>query len=248
MQPIKRYLMLVIGFIIAWQGIIICLSLPSYILPSPYAVLSALYHHRTLLCHELLYTLSEIVLGLLIAIILGCIASFIMAYSKPTKQWILPLLIVSQAVPTFAIAPLFVIWLGYGVSAKIAITVIMLFFPITSSFLDGLLQVNSEWIALADTMQAKKWRLFWLIKMPAALPRLASGIRVAAVFAPMGAIIGEWVGASHGLGFLMLNANARMQIDMMFATLVIIVTCSFLLYAAVNKTLNTMIHWQDVTL
>jgi putative hydroxymethylpyrimidine transport system permease protein len=166
-----------------------------------------------------------------------------MVFISPITYWVLPLLIISQAVPTFAIAPLLVIWLGYGMASKIAVTVMMLFFPITSAFFDGLRRTPSHWLALAKTMNAKKWRLFWYIRIPRALPELATGIRVATAIAPIGAIVGEWVGASQGLGFLMLNANARMQIDLMFAVLFTIIIFSLVLYYVVDHLLRSAIRW-----
>jgi ABC-type nitrate/sulfonate/bicarbonate transport system permease component len=158
-----------------------------------------------------------------------------MVYIKPLSLWFLPLMIISQAIPTFAIAPLLVIWFGYGMASKIICTILMIFFPITSAFFDGLRQTERHWLDLAKTMNAKKIRLFYYIRIPAALPRLASGMRIAAVFAPIGAVIGEWVGASGGLGFLMLNANARMQIDLMFAALCVLILLSLLLYFIIDR-------------
>jgi putative hydroxymethylpyrimidine transport system permease protein len=119
----------------------------------------------------------------------------------------------------------------------------MIFFPITSAFYDGLKNTEKHWLDLATIMHGKKWRTFWYIRIPAALPRLASGLRVAAVIAPMGAIIGEWVGASEGLGFLMLNANARMQIDLVFAVLLTIMIFSLGLYFLTDKILSRTIRW-----
>jgi putative hydroxymethylpyrimidine transport system permease protein len=125
-------------------------------------------------------------------------------------------------------------------TSKIVTAMIMIFFPIASSFFDGLKQTHQDWVDLAKTMNAKKWRFFWYIRIPAALPNLASGLRVATVAAPIGAIIGEWVGASQGLGFLMLNANARMQIDLMFACLVTLILFSLTLYFLVDKSLGCL--------
>jgi putative hydroxymethylpyrimidine transport system permease protein len=167
-----------------------------------------------------------------------------MAFYRPVKNWFFPILIISQALPTFAIAPLLVIWLGYGMASKIITTMIMLFFPITSAFYDGLRRTELGWLDLAKTMRAKKWRVFLYIRIPAALPALASGLRVAAAIAPIGAVVGEWIGASHGLGYLMLNANARMQIDLMFAALFTIIIFSLALYFIIDALLRAALPWQ----
>jgi putative hydroxymethylpyrimidine transport system permease protein len=154
-------------------------------------------------------------------------------------------LITSQALPTFAIAPLLVIWLGYGMMSKIVVAMMMIFFPVASAFYDGLRRTPVEWLYLGQVMGASPWRLLWRIRIPAALPALGSGLRVAATFAPMGAVIGEWVGASQGLGFLMLNANARMQIDLVFAVLIVLVALTLLLYFSVDKTLKKIVFWRS---
>lgn len=234
----------VIGILICWQSTIIMAHLPSYILPSPYDVFIALNQQKQTIFIHLLPTLTEIILGFILGIFFGIFTGILIAFHRPLHLWFLPLLIISQAIPTFAIAPLLVIWLGFGLVSKIVTTILMIFFPIVSSFYDGLRQTHQGWLDLAKTMQANKWRTFWHIRIPAALPHLASGIRIAAVAAPIGAIVGEWVGSSKGLGYLMLNANARMQIDVMFAVLIVIIVLSLALYFIVDKLLRALIWWK----
>ena len=243
-QTLLRTSLTLTLLIFLWQATIFFCNLPVYILPTPQQVITALWQQKTLLLTESLPTLLETLLGLAFGILLGCIAALILCFYRPLSKGFLPLLIISQAIPVFAIAPLLVIWLGYGLASKIATTILILFFPITSAFYDGLQRTPAAWLDLAKTMQAKKWRLFWHIRIPAALPALASGIRIATVAAPMGAIIGEWVGATHGLGYLMLNANARMQIDVMFAALIILVALSLALYFCIDKLLRVLVTWE----
>ncbi len=244
MKLFWRGSILFFGLIILWQGMVSFFQLPPYILPGPWSVFKTWYLQANLIAMEAIPTIIETILGLILGSLLGCLAALTMAFFRPLSLWILPILVISQAIPTFAIAPLLVIWFGYGMASKIVITIIMLFFPVTSAFYDGLRHTEQGWLDLAKTMQAKKWRVFWHIRIPAALPFLASGLRVATVFAPIGAVVGEWVGASKGLGFLMLNANARMQIDLMFAALFTIVIFSLLLYFIVNIILRLLIPWQ----
>jgi putative hydroxymethylpyrimidine transport system permease protein len=243
MMTFGRGCIVFLGLLLLWQGIVTFFSLPNYILPTPWEVWLSGYTHSGVLWHEAQFTITESLLGLLLAGVLGCFAALLMVFFPNFSLWLLPILIISQAVPTFAIAPLLVIWFGYGMISKIATTVIMLFFPIASAFHDGLKQTNSNWLDLAKMLSGKKWRIFIFIRIPAALPHLASGIRVATAMAPLGAIVGEWVGASHGLGFLMLNANARMQIDFMFAALFVLVIFSMLLYFSIDKLLSFFITW-----
>jgi putative hydroxymethylpyrimidine transport system permease protein len=243
MNLIFRSIILFSGLLILWQLLVAVFNLPPYILPTPFEVFHSCYTRAGLIAHESIYTIAETLIGLCLGIILGTLTAILMVFFRPLSFWMLPLLIISQALPTFAIAPLFVIWFGYGMTSKIATTLLMIFFPITSSFYDGLRRTPTGWLDLAKTMNAKKWRTFFFIRIPAALPSLATGIRVATVAAPIGAIVGEWVGASKGLGFLMLNANARMQIDLMFAALLTLIVFSLLLYYVVNRVLLKIIPW-----
>ena len=243
MKLLLRGLIVLIGFVLLWQMIVVLFHLPNYILPTPLEVIQTWYSHFPLIIAESKITVIETLLGLLLGVLFGCALALNMAFFRHLNFWLFPVLIISQAIPTFAIAPLLVIWFGYGMTSKIATAVIMIFFPITSSFYDGLRRTDPGWIELAKTMNATKWRFFWYIRIPAALPSLASGLRVAAAVAPIGAVIGEWVGASKGLGFLMLNANARMQIDLMFAGLLTLVIFSLCLYFVIDLYLKRAISW-----
>jgi putative hydroxymethylpyrimidine transport system permease protein len=243
MKLFLRSIVIVLSFFLTWQLIITLFKLPTYILPTPLEVLQICYHRFALILLETKITFIETLVGLLLGTLLGCITALTMAFFRPFSFWLFPILVVSQAIPTFAIAPLLVIWFGFGMTSKIVTTMIMIFFPITSAFYDGLRRTESGWVDLAKTMNAKKWRFFWYIRIPQALPNLASGLRIATAIAPIGAVVGEWVGASRGLGFLMLNANARMQIDLMFAGLFALITLSLFLYFIVDKSLKKMVAW-----
>ncbi len=243
MKSFFRYLIIACGLVFFWQLLILLCHLPSYILPSPFRVMIVFYQQIHMIAAESLPTLIETLLGLTLGIIFGCLGGFTIAYSKSLARWCLPLLIILQVIPTFAVAPLLVIWLGYGIASKIVTAMLIIFFPIASAFYDGLRQTQVGWLDLAKTMNARPWRVFLCIRIPAALPSLASGIRIAAVAAPLGAIIGEWVGSSKGLGYLMLNANARMEIDLMFAALFALIVLSLLLYFSVDRLLARLVWW-----
>lgn len=237
---------LIIATLIAallWQGLITAFNLPSYILPSPLEVIKTFVTQYSILLNQAKYTFIETMAGLLLASIIGIFAALFISAFKPARSWILPLLIISQALPTFAIAPLFVIWLGYGMASKIAVTMLMIFFPITNSLYDGLRNTPTSYLDMARTMNASRWKTLRHIQFPAALPSLATGLRYAAVIAPLGAIIGEWVGSSAGLGYLILNANARLDVDMMFAAIIVITLFTLSLYFIVDLTLRKLIHW-----
>ncbi len=240
-----RGLSVAIGLLVLWYLVVVIFHLPDYILPTPWRVLQTWYQQRDLLLTQAQPTIIETLLGLFMGVLIGCIGAFTIAIFKPARLWILPVLIISQAIPTFAIAPLLVVWLGYGMASKIATAAIMIFFPVTTALYDGLNRTKNIWLDLAKTMNASPWKILYQIRLPAALPQFASGLRIATAIAPIGAIIGEWVGSSHGLGFLLLNANARLQIDMMFAALLTITLLTLLLYFSVDKCLNYFIDWQD---
>jgi putative hydroxymethylpyrimidine transport system permease protein len=170
-------------------------------------------------------------------------AALLMTLSAGLRRWLLPVLLLSQAVPVFALAPLLVLWLGFGIASKVAMAALVIFFPVMSAFHDGLRRVPQGWLDLARTMGAPAWRVLLLVRVPAALPSLGSGLRVAAAWAPIGAVIGEWVGASSGLGYVMLNANARVRTDVMFAALVVLSVMTVALWWAVDRGLRRLLAW-----
>jgi len=175
---------------------------------------------------------------------LGASSALFMIAFAPLKRWLLPVLVISQAIPVFALAPLLILWLGYGMGSKIAMAVLIIFFPVTAAFYDGLRSTEPGWLELARVMNAKPLAVIRHIRIPAALPAFASGLRVATAVAPIGAVVGEWVGSSKGLGFYMLHANARMQIDVMFAALAILAIVALSLYLSVDRAMIKLVYWQ----
>jgi putative hydroxymethylpyrimidine transport system permease protein len=237
----------VAGLVAAWQMLVVATGAPPYILPGPGKVAAAWADHWLLILDNAAYTLAEIVLGLVLGTALGCLSAMTMAYFRPARRWLLPVLVISQAVPVFALAPLLVLWLGYGMASKVAMATLIIYFPVTTAFHDGLRRTDRGWLDLARTMNAGRWAVLRHVRIPAALPALASGLRVAAAVAPIGAIIGEWVGSSAGLGYLMLHANARMQIDVMFAALATLAFLAVALYFSVDELLRRALPWQPDT-
>jgi putative hydroxymethylpyrimidine transport system permease protein len=234
-MTLLRGIIISITLVLAWQALVVIFDLPSYILPSPLLVLKSLWQHGELIARQSIPTVFEAGLGFILGSFFGMLWALTLIYFQSMRLWFLPILLISQALPTFAVAPLFVLWLGYGMASKIMIICLMLFFPITSSFYDGLRKVHANYFDLAQTMNATKLQTLWRIRIPAALPSLGNGLRVAATFAPLGAIIGEWVGATKGLGFLILNANSRMQIDLMFAALLVLIVLTLTFYFLIDS-------------
>lgn len=238
-----RPLVILLGLIVVWQVVVWLTGAPAYILPPPQRVGLVLVERWQSLAWNAGITLSEILLGFLLGTVIGLCSALLIAAFRPLRLWLLPLLVVSQAIPVFALAPILVLWLGYGMASKIAMASLIIFFPVTTAFYDGLRRTEPGWLDLARTCGASDWATFRHIRIPAALPALASGLRVAAAVAPIGAIIGEWVGASAGLGHQMLNANARMQVDVMFAALAVLAALALGLYFLIDRLCRWALPW-----
>jgi putative hydroxymethylpyrimidine transport system permease protein len=235
------------GLLAVWQGIVVATGVPPYILPPPIAVLNVLVTRYELLLHHFWVTAFEILLGFVIGSGLGFVSALCLVSFRRARLWLLPVLVASQALPVFALAPLLVLWLGYGMASKVGMAVLIIFFPVTSAFFDGLRRTEPGWLELARSMDAGGRAVLFQIRLRAALPALGSGLRVAASVAPIGAVVGEWVGSSAGLGHLMLQANARMQIDLMFAGLFTLAVMALTLYFAVDWGVRLLVPWQSET-
>lgn len=220
--------------LLGWQGIVTLAELPRFILPGPRAVFATLWTSRALIAEHALVTGLEVLLGLGLGAVLGFASAILLAASALARALLRPMLVFSQAVPVFALAPILTLWLGYGLWSKVAMALLIIYFPVTSAFFDALMRTPPGWLELARVMNATPGRILWRVRVPAAMPGFASGLRLAAVYAPIGAIIGEWVGASRGLGYLMLLANGRAKIDLMFAALIVLAALTLVLHAAVD--------------
>ncbi len=242
-----RPIVTLLGLLIVWWAGVKASNVPSYLLPDPQSVGIALWHQRDLLFWSTMTTLSETMLGLLIGTLLGAICALAMVFSPLLQRWLMPLLLLSQAIPVFALAPLLVLWFGFGMASKVVMAVVVIFFPITAAFSDGLRRTDIGWLDLARTMNASPVAMLRHVRLPAALPAFASGLRVATAIAPIGAVVGEWVGASAGLGYVMLSANARLQTDVMFAALFVLAVMAILLWVVVDRVLKRVLFWAPDT-
>jgi putative hydroxymethylpyrimidine transport system permease protein len=239
-----RPAVVLLALIGAWQAVVWVSGAPPYILPAPAQVAVALAERWPELLSHAGITLAEILLGLLLGSLLGVASALIIVWFRPARHWLMPILVVSQAIPVFALAPILVLWLGYGLASKVAMAMLIIYFPVTTAFFDGLRRTEPGWLDLARTMGGSRMRTLRYIRIPAALPALTSGLRVATAVAPIGAVVGEWVGSSGGLGYLMLQANARMQIDLMFAALFVLAVFAVSLYFTIDWALRRAIPWQ----
>ncbi|MGX9965241.1 ABC transporter permease [Roseomonas sp. F4] len=236
------------GLVLLWQGFVWLTEVPPFLLPAPSRVAQALVARWDIIFEHALITGTEILLGLALGALLGCATALLLVAWREGRRWLLPLLLISQAVPVFAIAPLLTLWLGFGMASKVAMATIIIFFPVATAFYDGLRRTEPGMLDLAATMGASRLAVLWRVRVPAALPSLASGLRVAAAVAPIGAVVGEWVGASAGLGYLMLHANGRSQTDVMFAALFVLALMALSLWFVTDWLLRRAIPWQPDSL
>lgn len=213
-----------------WQAVVLVLAPPAFILPSPLRVAHVAWTSKTLLAQHGAVTLIEVLLGLVIGGLSGAFAAIVLAQSPSMTRLAMPLLVLTQAIPVFALAPVLTLWFGYGLPSKVMMAVLIIFFPVLSAFHDGLTRMPPGLLDLAQTMNARRTQEFWRLRIPNAMPSLATGLKLAAVYAPIGAVIGEWVGASRGLGYLMLLANGRAKTDLMFASLLVLACMTIILY------------------
>jgi putative hydroxymethylpyrimidine transport system permease protein len=232
---LARPAVIFVGLLAVWQAVVLATGAPPFILPGPIPVAVALATRADFILGHAGVTIVEILAGFAIGTVVGTSSALAMSYFRPARRWLMPVLVVSQAVPVFALAPLLTLWLGYGMGSKIVMVVLIFYFPVTSAFFDGLMRTPKGLLDLATVMGASSNRQILRLRVPHAMPSLASGLRLAAVYAPFGAVIGEWVGASKGLGYLMLLANGRAQTDLMFACLFVLAAFTVMLYLVIDR-------------
>jgi NitT/TauT family transport system permease protein len=226
-----------------WQISTVFFSIPAYLLPPPLGVLERLgSDFRFLLYHSWVTTL-ETLGGFVLSIAIGIPLGILLVWSRTLERAIMPLLVVSQAFPKVAVAPLIIIWFGLGLFPKVLIAFSVAFFPIVVSTIAGMRSVDSDLNDLARSMQASAPRIFLKIRLPYAMPQIFSGLKVAIAFATVGAVVGEWVGAESGLGYLLLSANANLDTTLLFAVLVALMVIGLVLYYAVEIAERLMIPW-----
>lgn len=248
MRSALTALIVLLVLVAIWQCVSSLTSLPAYILPSPAETFTAGWAQRAFIASNALVTLSEMALGFIAGATLGIVCALAMALAAPLRLVLRPALIASQAIPVFALAPLFVVWMGYGLAPKIAIAALVIFFPVAIAFADGLRRTPPALLEAARVM-AGRHRLAILrhIALPAAMPALATGLRLGAGVAAIAAVIGEWAGGSSGLGYLMLWANSRTQIPLMFAALIALFALAIAFSALIDLLSRRLTPWLKET-
>ncbi len=212
-------LFFVITILALWEGVVHFFAIPIFILPPPSSIFITAFIKAPLILPHAATTFLEIILGIFLALCTAVPLAIVMFAKPELEKGLAPFLVASQAVPVFAIAPLLVVWLGYGIASKVFMAWVIIFFPITISLVSGFKSCDAEYRVLFRLMGASFYDTLKLLLWPWALPQFFAGLRVGVTVATIGAVIGEWVGAQKGLGFLMIQSNARLQVDLVFAAI-----------------------------
>ena len=220
--------------LILWQGVCMLGLVPGFMLPSPLEVVQAFISERKMLWEHAVVTLQEAFIGLALGVAIGFVFAVLMDTFEVLYKAVYPILVITQTIPTVAIAPLLVLWFGYEMTPKIILIVIATFFPVTVGLLDGFRAADKDAIGLLRSMGASRGQIFRYIKAPSALPQFFSGLRIAAAYSVVGAVISEWLGGFGGLGVYMTRVKKAFAFDKMFAVIFLISAISLLLMALVD--------------
>lgn len=218
-----------LGLLGLWEACVWLFEIPLYVLPAPTQVVAALIREAGILFDHSLVTVAEALAGMGIALVLSVVLGIMMDAFPAFKQSIYPVLVVTQTVPMIVLAPIFIIYMGFGAAPKILTVVLMCFFPVAVSFTDGMAQVSPAYQNLLRAYGAKRVQIYTLAKIPAALPTLLSGLKVAATYSISGAVVGEWIASRAGLGYYLLRVKNGYMLDKVFACVVVIILLSLLM-------------------
>ena len=232
-----------IVLVVIWEIACRAFQVPSYLVPAPSAIAEKLYEKRDLYLGHTWVTLYETLAGFALAVMIGVVAAALIVVIPPVRDVIMPLLLIAQIVPKVAIAPILLIWFGYGLLPKVIIAFLVAFFPIVVNVASGLAAVERELLDLGHSLEATRWQIFCKFRMPTALPELFSGMKIAITLAVIGAVIGEFVGGNRGLGYLILVANQDLDTPLAFAALLVLSVAGILLYGMIELAERLLIPW-----
>jgi len=232
-----------IGFIVAWQIASVVFDIPSFLLPSPYQIGIEIVANRNILLSHVGVTCLEILAGFVISVLIGLPLAALFVYSRLLEQAIFPLVVGSNTVPKVALAPLLLAWFGFGLTPKILIVVLVTFFPIIINAVVGLKSMPPQMVHLARSMGATPLQTFWRFQLPAAMPHVFAGLKIATSLSVIGAIVAEFIGADSGLGYLMMIANADINIARQFAAIVVLSLIGMLFYWSIDVLQRVFLPW-----
>jgi putative hydroxymethylpyrimidine transport system permease protein len=236
-------LLIVAALLGGWEIYADAGAVDDFILPAPSQIASALWDDRGLLWSNLLVTAQEVGLGILVALVLGFLLAVALHFSGALRRGVYPLLVASQAVPIVIVAPLLVVWFGFGIVPKLAIIALVCFFPVVVTTLDALRSVDPDQLKLMRTLDASRWQAFRWAEAPAALPAALSGAKIAVAVAVIGAVFAEYAGSSEGLGHLMLQAIPQLETARAYAAVVLLAAFAVLLFSALALAERRLVPW-----
>jgi len=245
---VKRYapslalLALAVG---VWEVVVRVRNVPDYLFPAPTAVASAFGSDGRLLASATWVTVREIVLGFALAVVVALALAILIHFSALLRRALLPLLVLSQTVPTVLLAPILAILFGFGLTPKLIVVAVVCFFPIVVNAVDGLRSTDAELVRMMRTLDADRAAIFRRVELPGALPAIFSGTRIAATYAAVGAVFGEWSGSSAGLGFVVLQSEPSLDTARIFAAVLILSALALALYGAVSLAERLLIPWNQ---
>lgn len=242
-SPAMRPIWLIIVLIIGWDLCIRLFKIPQYLIPTPWQVVQQLFKEWPMLWRESLPTLYATLGGFALSALVGVPVAMWIAYSRLVESFVYPLLVFSQSVPKVAIAPLFVVWFGFGVIPKIIAAFLLGFFPVIVATVQGFKSIESDVIDLARSMGASPLKVFLKFRLPQAMPAIFSGLKVSVTLAVVGAVVGEFVGSNSGLGYVLQKANGTFDLPLMFAALVILSMIGVLLFLVLELIERWVLPW-----
>jgi ABC-type nitrate/sulfonate/bicarbonate transport system permease component len=232
--------------LLAWEVLVRLRETPTWFIPKPTEIAREMVESRALIWRHTWTTLQEMLIGLVLAFVLGVLLAVVIASSRLVERAVYPAVVASQAIPIIALAPILLIWFGYGMTPKVIVVVLTCFFPIVVSMVDGLRAADADALALLRSMGASRWQMMRIVRFPAALPALFSGTRIAAAWSVIGALVGEWVGASSGLGYLMTRSASQFQTPRLFAAVFVAAALGITLFALVALAERVALPWRRV--
>lgn len=232
-----------LALLVIWELAVRLLGIREYLLPAPSAVAAALGKHQRVLVPAALYTVQSVLMGYLAAVVLGVLIALPIALSAPMQRTVYPLLVFSQLVPKVALAPIFVVWFGFTLLPKVLVTFLLSFFPVVINTVVGLRSLDPEILRLTRSTGANALDTFLKVRLPAALPTMFAGFRLAAISATVGAVIGEFIGSDRGLGYIILTANGDLNTALSFAAIVILTSIGLILYFGVESLERLCLPW-----
>jgi ABC-type nitrate/sulfonate/bicarbonate transport system permease component len=236
-------LIFMLAFFLTWEISVRFLAIKPWLLPAPSQVLSTLFDMLPLLARHAQSTILAAATGLAAAVIVALVLATLMDGHPFLRQGIYPLLVVSHTVPIISIAPLFIIWFGYGILPKVVVVALVCFFPVVVSLVEGMQSADGDMVNLLRVMGYSRWQVIRLVRFPSALPSFFAGLKIAGTYSVMGAVIGEWLGAVNGLGVFMTRATHAYQLDRVFAAIFIIILVSLLIYASIELLARLAMPW-----